>query len=218
MNSDAKNRAQFDRWAESYDRTVPGSAQFPLAGYDEVLGRVLEHARVTAGMSILDMGTGTGNLAALFSAASCSVWATDLSSAMLMRAREKHPCIHFAVADLEQGPPEGFPLVYDRIVSAYAFHHLPLPTKVRCIRDLALHHLSPNGSLVLADVAFPTASARASAHARLHEIWDASEFYWAADEAEVALRGVPARVLYRQVSFCGGVFVIEPIGLSDDSG
>jgi ubiquinone/menaquinone biosynthesis C-methylase UbiE len=68
--------------------------------YDQVFGRVsrefvptlLRAARLAPGMSVLDIATGTGNVAETALAAvgpSGHVTATDLSSAMLERARER---------------------------------------------------------------------------------------------------------------------------------
>ena len=49
------------------------------------------------------------------------------------------------------------------IVSAYAFHHLGLNTKMRLSQHLALEVLLPGGCLVIADVAFRSARERRTA-------------------------------------------------------
>jgi putative AdoMet-dependent methyltransferase len=201
----------FDRWAASYDEAVACSPRFPLAGYEAVLDRIVSLACVSPGMSVLDLGTGTGNLAGLFSQVPCEVWATDFSTAMLDRARRKYPDIHLGRADIRAALPLGFPKTYDRIVSAYAFHHLELDEKVRVVRDLTLCHLAPNGRIVIGDVSFKMEAERAAARIRLVEEWDAEEYYWAADETREALRDVAVELRYTQVSSCGGVFIIEPV-------
>ena len=53
-------REGYDRWAETYDVDVATSTEFPLAGYEQVLAEVLSQADVRPGMSVLDLGTGTG--------------------------------------------------------------------------------------------------------------------------------------------------------------
>jgi len=203
-------RKLFDQWAETYDLHVPSATEFPLAGYGDVLTELLSLAAPEPGMSVLDLGTGTGNLVGLFLSRGCSVWATDFSPGMIERARAKYPTVAFAVADLRHPLPAAFPQRYDRVTSAYAFHHLSLETKARRIRELALQHLQPGGRLLLADVAFRTAPERAAARTRYEDCWDPDEFYWAADETREVLGGLPLKVEYSQVSFCGGVFVIRP--------
>ena len=208
--SGARERARFDGWAETYDGHVKGSSNFPFAGYEAVLELTVALAEVSSGMGILDLGTGTGNLAGRFAAAGCAVWAIDFSEAMLARARSKHPGVHFALGDLRDDPPGGFPPRYDRIVSAYAFHHLDLDEKVRLLSLLVRRHLNPGGRIVIADIAFETAADRAAARERLRNAWDEDEFYWAAGETRRALEAVPLRTTYEQVSSCAGVFVITP--------
>jgi len=58
-------RHLFDEWAESYDDAVQTDAGFPFAGYDQVLDEIFRLSGAKPGMRVLDLGTGTGNLAAL---------------------------------------------------------------------------------------------------------------------------------------------------------
>ena len=218
MNSEAESRAHFDRWAESYDEGVGNSSEFPLAQYRDVLSRLMSLADVRPSMSVLDLGTGTGNLAELFFVKSCSVWATDSSPGMIERARAKQPGIQFSVADLRDGVPAAAPKRFDRIVSAYAFHHLELSDKAALIEDLALKHLSPQGRLLVADVAFRTAREREAAERRYSDHWDPCEHYWAADETEEILRRVPVDVSYSHVSPFAGVFVVQPTAAAAGDG
>jgi len=53
----------FDDWAESYDTSVSND-RFPFTGYQDVMTQMVTLAQVRPGMSVLDLGTGTGNLAA----------------------------------------------------------------------------------------------------------------------------------------------------------
>ncbi len=52
----------FDEWADHYEEVVAANSQL-YARYDEVLDRVVEIADISAGKMVLDIGTGTGNLA-----------------------------------------------------------------------------------------------------------------------------------------------------------
>ena len=119
---DAFLASEFDDWAETYDDSVSVD-QFPFYGYKEVLGKTVELAKACPGISVLDLGTGTGNLALLFARLSCTLWCTDFSEPMLAKALQKLPQAHFCLHNLHDEWPAGFPDRFDRIVSAYVFHH-----------------------------------------------------------------------------------------------
>ncbi len=209
MTTDPGRLSLFEAWASTYDTSARGAEAFPLAGYDAVLRRVLSLAEPCSGASVLDLGTGTGNLAGLFSAAQCLVWATDFSPAMILQAKEKSPKVTYAVAKLQNELPHDFPVTYDCIVSAYALHHLRLEEKLDLIHRMVDRHLAPDGQLVLADVSFETGTDREQARKRLVSRWDEEEFYWAADETLAALESSTLDATYEQVSFCAGIFSIR---------
>src|SRR5690606_2963385 len=93
-------RELFDRWAASYDRSLLDATGFPFEGYAAVLQRLFELADPRAGLRVLDLGTGTGALAALFAEAGCHVTGVDFSEEMLARARERVPRATFWHVDL----------------------------------------------------------------------------------------------------------------------
>jgi putative AdoMet-dependent methyltransferase len=62
----------FDDWAESYDTSVSND-RFPFTGYQDVMTQMVTLAQVRPGMSVLDLGTGTGNLAAGFARLGCNL-------------------------------------------------------------------------------------------------------------------------------------------------
>ncbi len=62
----------------------------------------------------------------------------------------------------------------------------------------------------MGDIAFESASAREAARRQWGRVWDESEHYWVADEDTQALEAAGFGVLYTQVSFCAGVFVLTP--------
>jgi len=137
---------------------------------------------------------------------------------MIDRARAKQPGIRFSISDLRDGVPAAAPRRLDRIVSAYAFHHLELRDKAALIENLALRHLLPHGRLLVADVAFRTAREREAAASRYSDHWDPSEHYWAVDETEAILRPVPIDVSYSRVSSFAGVFVVQATPAAEGDG
>lgn len=92
MSTNEDRLQLFERWAADYDTSVRGAGaeDFPFAGYDNALQRIVAAADVGPGMRILDVGIGTGNLAALFAEARCEVWGVDFSAQMLKQAAEAH--------------------------------------------------------------------------------------------------------------------------------
>ena len=200
----------FDDWAAYYDRSVQSTNGFPFGGYEQVIGEVTRLAAAQPHMQILDLGTGTGNLAAQFVALGCSVWGVDFSSEMLSIARTKLPQARFVQGDLLGEWHDELHRCFDRIVSAYVLHHFGLAIKVSLLQQLAHQHLSDDGRIIIGDIAFSTVQARERAQGRWASLWDEDEHYWAADEAIATCEGAGLYATYRQVSSCGGVCVVKP--------
>jgi putative AdoMet-dependent methyltransferase len=202
----------FDDWAKHYDESLAaGSAPVSFEGYDEVLAEAVRQAQVTPGMSVLDLGTGTGNLAALFVKLGCEVWGTDFSGNMLAKAQEKLPSLHAVLADLrDETWPKSLARRFDRIVSAYVWHDFDLDTRMGLLRRLTGQYLAPGGRVVIADIAYPDQRSREQARAFWGSLWSKDEYYWAADETSAACSAIGLDCSYRQVSGCAGVFVIQP--------
>ncbi len=204
--------APFDRVASAYDRHVFAASEFPYAGYRAVLEGVVRNSAPSGGMTILDLGVGTGNLASLFLAHNCEVWGLDFSTNMLETAKEKLPSAVLLHADLLGTWPEEVWRRHDRVVSSYALHHFDLDTKIELVSRVVRDHLSEGGRVVIGDIAFPTVVARDEARPLCGKHWEEDEYYWAADETMVAFKEAHLHVRYTQVSSCGGVFVIKSIG------
>ena len=198
--------SDFGPWAESYDRDVLTYADFPFAGYEQVLEKVITLADTRPGMDVLDLGTGTGNLALRFAELGCNLWCTDFSQPMLEKARLKLPQAHFVLHDLRAPWPVDLDRRFDRIVSGYVFHHFELAKKVRLCRELVLQHLTLNGLLVIADLSFLSQN-ELDAFKNGIDDWD-EEFYWLADESLQALGDAGLNASYEQVSPCAGVYLM----------
>lgn len=199
---------EFDGWAENYDQSVSSTQDFPFTGYEAVLDKVVGLGNPESGMSVLDLGTGTGNLALRFQALGCEIWGTDFSAAMLEKARPKLPGAHLLQADLRGDWPPALNRRFDRIVSAYVFHHFELGEKVQIIEPLIHQHLEPNGRLIIADIAFQNQRALETVKYAVGDEWE-DEFYWLADESVATLTQIGLRVEYIQVSSCAGIFTIQ---------
>lgn len=195
----------FERWAARYDQSVRTDTGI-FASYDAVLAEVVRAAGVEAGMRVLELGVGTGNLALKLVALGCQVWGVDFSPAMLAIAREKAPQIHLLQMDLAGEWPPILQQRFDRIVANFVLHEFDLASKVSLLQRLMTDHLVEHGRIVIGDVAFATAAAR---HESGAEAWDEDEFYWAADETAVACAGSDLAISFQPVSWCTGIFLFE---------
>ena len=207
-SSDAFSRDEFDPWAESYDHDVTSLNKFPFAGYEQALDTVVNLSAPKAGMYVMDIGTGTGNLALRFAKRGCELWCIDFSEPMLEKAREKLPQAHFILHDLRANWPAELELLFDRIVSAYVFHHFDLNGKVNLCKELVTRHLKPNGRLVIADLSFQNQKKMDAFADSVGELWEA-EPYWLAEESLPALENANLNVNYAPVSVCAGVYSIS---------
>lgn len=204
QGSDPFPPSEFDQWADRYDRDVDRQ-DFPFTGYRQVLNEVIRLAQVRAGMSVLDLGAGTGNLAGQFLSLGCELWCTDFSNEMIARARQKFPAARFFLHDLRRPFPSELTRRFDRIVSAYVFHHFELPEKVALIQQLLAERLAAGGRLLIADISFPTPQARDAVRQAAGEDWSDEQF-WIAAEALPALETPGVAVAYTQVSYCAGIY------------
>ncbi len=199
--------SEFDDWAETYDQDVTGGS-FPFTGYRQVLEMVVHLADARPGMSILDLGAGTGNLSRLFIDLGCRVTATDFSSAMLDKARKRLPGAALIQADLRQSfPAELLGQKFDRIVSAYVFHHFELAEKVSIAIRLA-GLLAAGGRLIIADISFPDQPALEAVKQAAGANWE-EELYWIASETVPELKKAGFDVIYQPVSSCAGVYWLK---------
>jgi SAM-dependent methyltransferase len=173
----------FDTVADEYDaarrRLVPCFADF----YGAALQLVAEWGPPSRAR-VLDLGAGTGLLAAMVRAAhpDCVLTLVDLSPAMLDKARRRFAGaadVTCEVGDYARALPAGR---FDLVVSALSIHHLADPAKRRLFAAV-FSVLAPGGLFVNADqVLAPHPALEARAHAR----WRAQAAALGSDADEVA--------------------------------
>lgn len=97
---------------------------------------LLEAVRLRPGMSLLDVPTGSGALAAAATRGGASVIGVDISSGMIAQARKLHPGIDFRVGEVESLPIADGAL--DAVVCAFGLGHFPYPeaSVAECMRTL----------------------------------------------------------------------------------
>ena len=149
-------------------------------------------------MDILDLGTGTGNLAVRFSVLGCNLWCTDFSESMLDKARAKLPATQFFCHDLRAEWPAMLERRFYRVISGYVFHHFELEKKVSLCLELAAQRLAPGGRLLIGDLSFNSQTALDDFKRGIDD-WE-DEFYWLADESVQALGDAGLNASYEQVS------------------
>jgi ubiquinone/menaquinone biosynthesis C-methylase UbiE len=115
---EAAIRFGYDRWSQIYDQEAN-----PLIGLEEpvVKGAVGD----VAGLSVLDLGCGTGRHSIWMAAAGASVTAIDFSEGMMEKARAKPGAdkVRFLVHDLHERLPFA-DRSFDRVVSGLVLEHL----------------------------------------------------------------------------------------------
>jgi len=198
---------EFDEWAPDYDGEVSHAGGFPFEGYSDILQTIFNWADAAPGMHVLDLGTGTGNLALLFEAAGCKVMGIDFSAEMLKAARQKIPGAAFFQLDIRQPwlPLQG--QRFDRIISGYVFHHFPLSEKVKLLNTCA-QLLNTGGWLVMGDISFRSVEHLEQARVQYQQCWE-EEHYWIAAQTAEALTELGWLCDYKQVSNCGGVYRLK---------
>jgi demethylmenaquinone methyltransferase/2-methoxy-6-polyprenyl-1,4-benzoquinol methylase len=112
---------------------------------DEIIGKILDMGKVTAGADVLDVACGTGVLFPDYLARNVgSLTGIDISYQMAKIAREKFPQVQVICGDVEEAD---FQKKFDCIMVYNAFPHFPDPGKL--IRVLT-EHLKPGGTLTVA--------------------------------------------------------------------
>lgn len=196
MRSQYVDSFNHDPWAAGYDENVRDEADPIRAGYTDVLAWTVRQAEIEPQHTVVDLGVGTGNTAALIPAARRLI-GVDISEQMMRRARTKlaHlPSVELVRADLLEFFDQ--PRAFDRLISTYALHHLTEAEKATCFQQVWAA-LPPGGRAVFGDLMF----AGQASQARVTEKYAAAgnadmvatfaeEFFWLVDNATAQLRQV----------------------------
>ncbi|MCP2273491.1 class I SAM-dependent DNA methyltransferase [Actinokineospora diospyrosa] len=137
----AETRSSYDKVADSYARLVPGVEASVI---DRALIRAF--ADVVAG-PVVEVGCGTGRVAAYLDALGLDVTGIDLSPGMLVIARRDHPGLRFiegSILDLEL--PDSS---VAGVIAWYSIIHLPPDRLPMAFAEFA-RILRPGGHLQLA--------------------------------------------------------------------
>jgi len=141
-------------WIDEYDNRM---RRVKRLSYDETLSRVFEKAAANKGDIVLDVGVGTGNLAAKFLDIGCELIGLDPSNKMLEMAESrlntwKERCTIQLCEDpfLEIPYPDKISNV---IVSTFSIHHLHDDEKRLAIKEMK-RVLKPTGVIVIGDMMF----------------------------------------------------------------
>jgi putative AdoMet-dependent methyltransferase len=166
----------------AYDRLTTSEVGIYYERYHDLLDLVVVRCQVKAGDRVLDIGTGTGELARRFAQhRGCQVVGLDPSEAMIDEARRKATAgrwgeVTFQVAEapfLEISYPDG---AFDAVASSQAFHHLHERHKASAVQEMA-RVLRPSsadperggGWLAIGDLMFADRAALEAALARWPE-------------------------------------------------
>ncbi|RKP51642.1 methyltransferase domain-containing protein [Cohnella endophytica] len=143
-----QDKWDFDLLASTHDERVAEN-QGNYADYDRALDLIAERVRPKDNELGLDIGTGTGNLAARFKQAGARMSGVDQSKEMLRLCQVKHPGLETRVGNFLALPylEEQF----DFVVSSFAFHHLG-PEQQLLSLDEMKRVLKSNGRIGIADL------------------------------------------------------------------
>lgn len=166
----------FDEWIHSYEASVAGEEpeyRDVFEGYDDILTEVTSNAAGT----VLEFGTGTGNLTAKLVDAGLEVIGVEPNAAMRHLTSVRFPAIKIQDGDLLAFNTKEVQI--DSIVSSYVFHHLTDEEKGAALKKYA-QLLSVHGKVVFADTVFISEHAK---QAQIHKE-RARGFHNVADDLE----------------------------------
>ena len=158
--SDNRFNDLFDDWADTYDDTITttdGEYKEVFQNYDKILSETTLHIAKFKGASVIEIGSGTGNLTYTCSLAGYNVTGFEPNSKMRSIAANKYPSLNFAYGTFLFLPIANHSI--DSIISSYAFHHLTDDEKYNAVK-LFKEKLKSDGNVIIADTMYETLETR----------------------------------------------------------
>lgn len=206
----------FNLWAGDYDKSVGVSddnGEYPFAGYRDLMNAVYGTVMAKSPVRVLDIGIGTGTLAAELYKGGNHITGIDFSSEMIKTSALKMPQARLIECDFSQGMPDVLcGEKFDFIISTYALHHLTDEEKAGLILSL-FDYLKEDGTIIIGDVSFQTRADLANCKNVSGDDWDDDEIYFVYSEIKDQLDGRlsgKCEMNYQQFSHCSGVLEIHP--------
>ena len=198
------NSKGFDLWADGYDQSVGVSDEdgtYPFAGYRQILNEIYNRVLSSKAKEILDIGFGTGTLAAKLYGQGCNIWGQDFSEKMIAEAKSKMPNAMLYKGDFSKGLANELKQNrYDAIIATYSLHHLADDQKIHFIKNI-IPLLNEGGHIYIGDVVFETRAEMNYYKNLLRDEWDDEELYFVIDE----LRKSFPQIEFIKFSFCSGM-------------
>lgn len=207
----------FETWAPVYDDTVTdldGEYGEVFMGYWQILNRVANEVPLSTSGYVVDMGSGTGNLAHVVSLHGHQVIGADPVIAMLDKARNKFPELELVPGDFISFDYNQVPAI-KAIVTSYAFHHLTDPEKEQALARMKAA-LSIGGTIVIADTIFQSWDAKEEAIKRAvtmgypnlaHDL--ATEFYTTLPYFEDMCQRLELNLSYQRLNYYVWLIVLH---------
>lgn len=198
----------FDSWADDYDREVGQTDKedrYPFAGYQKILDGIIGIVQKKKAASILDVGFGTGTLAAKLYEQGFTIYGQDYSERMIELSKKKMPEAKLYKYDFSKGLAKPlYEQKYDFIISTYALHHLDIEGKIRLIREM-MKLLKQEGKILIGDIAFETTEKMDQCKNMAGDEWDDEENYFVYEE----FKKIFTSATFTPVSFCGAILSLK---------
>lgn len=153
---DQEKKWDFDEydWLENYDERMRSVERLH---YDDTLSKVVQKSMARTVDLVLDIGTGTGNLAVKFLEKGCQVVGLDPSAKLLRMAEKKvekwGEQFDIRVCENPFLETPFFDNTFDVVVSTYSIHHITDDAKQLAIVEMK-RVMKPDGRIIIGDVMF----------------------------------------------------------------